>query len=124
MKEARAVVTIVIATATLAACTAASSDPRASAPATENKKQDTTVTTYSGTLRTGIMAIGGETTGVLLETTAGTFELDLRQNADANAKAESLDGKKVVVTGEYRPRAGVEVKERRIVIVRSLQPAK
>jgi len=122
MKSVRAFLVITATAAAISSCSGTGEDRKM--PTSENKKQDVPVTTYTGTLRTGMMAIGGETTGVLLETSAGTFELDLRQSEEANAKAESLNGKKVVVTGDYRPRAGVEVKERRIIVVRTLQPAK
>jgi hypothetical protein len=93
---------------------------------TMNKKKtsDAAESTFTGTLRTGIMAIGGETTGVILETDAGTYELDVRANQDAERKLESLEGKKVVVTGTYAPRPGVEIKQRRIVIVRSIREAR
>lgn len=76
--------------------------------------------TYTGTLRTGVMAIGAETTGINLETDSGTYELDVRGNPEAAAKVDSLHGKKVVVTGDYRPRPGVEVRERRIIVVHTL----
>jgi hypothetical protein len=80
--------------------------------------------TYEGTLQTGIMAIGGETTGVILETGKGSpYELDLGSNEELRKLAEKLNGKKVVVQGEYKPRQGVEVSERRIIEVKSLEKA-
>lgn len=79
--------------------------------------------TYTGTLKAGVMAIGAETTGVILETESGIYELDVRANPEADAKVDSLHGKRVVVTGDYQPRPGVEVKERRIIVVRTLREA-
>jgi hypothetical protein len=80
--------------------------------------------TYEGTLQTGIMAIGGETTGVILETGEGSpYELDLGSNEELRKLAEKLNGKKVVVQGDYKPRPGVEVSERRIIEVKSLEKA-
>lgn len=79
--------------------------------------------TFTGVLRTGIMQIGGETTGVILETATGTYELETRGTRLPGERLEALDGKRVVVTGDYRPRAGVEVKERRIILVRTLREA-
>src|SRR3712207_4704396 len=76
-----------------------------------------------GTLRTGIVAIGGETTGIILETKQGTFELSLGRNSRLHAVAEKLDGKRVDVTGTLRVREGVEVRQRRIITVNSLKPA-
>ncbi len=80
---------------------------------------------YEGTLETGIMAIGGETTGIILKTkNEGTYELDLGKDHKLKATAETLNGKAVIVHGEYKPRAGVEIRERRILIVTSLEAAK
>src|SRR5262245_59347270 len=50
-----------------------------------------------GKLQTGIMAIGGETTGTTITTSAGTFELELDKKLAA--QAEKLNRKAVVVTG-------------------------
>lgn len=76
-----------------------------------------------GKLRTGIVAIGGETTGTVIETDKGRFELDLGKDKALRAKAERLNGKVVVVKGTLTIRKGVEVAERRIVAVRTLEPA-
>ena len=81
--------------------------------------------TFEGTLQTGIVAIGGETTGIVLKTEKnGQYELDLNKNAQLLKLAETLSGKKVVVKGTYQPRPGVEVKERRIILVTTLTAAK
>jgi len=80
--------------------------------------------TYEGTLQIGIMAIGGETTGVILETGEGfPYELDFASNEELRKLAEKLNGKKVVVQGEYKPRQGLEISERRIIEVKSLEKA-
>jgi hypothetical protein len=76
---------------------------------------------WRGKLRTGIVAIGGETTGTVLETDKGSFELDLGRDKQLRQLADKLDGKGVVVKGTLTVRKGVEVKERRIIRVRSLQ---
>ena len=57
-----------------------------------------------GTLRTGIVAIGGETTGTIIETKEGKYELDFGTDKDLRKKAEELNGKMVVVTGELNMR--------------------
>ena len=99
-----------------------------SAPATENGapvQEKQVAKAYVGTLQTGVMAIGGETTGTILKTKdSGAYELDLQGKADLQKTADALNGKKVVVEGNYKPRPGVEVKERRIVVVKSLKEAK
>ena len=79
---------------------------------------------FTGKLRTGIVAIGGETTGTILETKKGSFELDFGKQKDLRQKAEKLNGKNVTVVGRLDIRKGVEVKERRIVTVTSLEEAK
>ena len=77
---------------------------------------------YEGILSTGVVAIGGETTGVTLKTEKdGVFQLDLGKDEHLKKSAEELNGKKVRVTGDYKPRPGVEVKERRIILVKTLQ---
>lgn len=76
--------------------------------------------TVVGVLHTGVVAIGGETTGATITAKGITWELELGEHAQ---KAESLDGKRAVVSGELERRQGVEVKERWIVKVDSLAPA-
>jgi len=73
----------------------------------------------------GVMAIGGETTGVVLKTKeSGVYELDLGRNKELEKAAEALNGKSVVVVGVYKPREGVEVRERRIIEVKTLNGAR
>jgi hypothetical protein len=61
----------------------------------------------TGVLRTGIMAIGGETTGYLLTTADGRqYDLELRR-WDFRRAAERLDGQQVRVQGTLRFRPGV-----------------
>jgi hypothetical protein len=76
----------------------------------------------TGTLRTGVVAVGGETTGVVLRTERGTFDLDLGPSGELRGKAAGLDGKRVTVTGRLRVRPGVEAAERRVVAVETLGP--
>ena len=76
-----------------------------------------------GTLRTGMMAIGGETTGTTVTASGATWELDLGGNPKWKAQAESLGGKRVVVTGTLAVRPGVERRQRWILTVKSLEPA-
>jgi len=92
-----------------------------------DEKQDGTslgalVKTYVGTLKTGIMATGGETTGTILTIKEGpVYELQLGEKF---AKlAEQLHGKTVLVTGTLQTRPGVEVKERHIIVVTDLKAA-
>ena len=74
-----------------------------------------------GTIKTGIFAFGGETTGTIIETKDGTYELavskELRKDVD------NLDKKLAVVTGTIAIRKGIEVKERKIVTVETVKSA-
>lgn len=98
------------------------------AQAEEDKKDPkgkaTNKVELTGTLRTGIVAIGGETTGAIIETKKGKFELDFGKQKELRQKAEKLNGKAILVVGTLEIRKGVEVKERKIVSVTSLEEAK
>ncbi len=76
-----------------------------------------------GTLETGIVAIGGETTGTVIRADNVTWELDLGDNADFKKLAEQLNKKTALVTGTYTEKKGVEVPVRRIVKVTGLKAA-
>jgi hypothetical protein len=77
--------------------------------------------TVVGTLRTGIVAIGGETTGTTITAKGIRWELDLGKNPELRTVAEKLNGKQVTVTGILERRPGVEIKERWIVTAASLK---
>jgi hypothetical protein len=74
-----------------------------------------------GTLETGIIAIGGETTGVVIHVKNVTWELDFGDNADLKKLADQLNKKTALVTGTYTEMKGVEIPVRRIVKVSSLK---
>jgi hypothetical protein len=76
-----------------------------------------------GTLRAGMMAIGGETTGTVITARGATWELDFKGVPQGRQKAESLDGRPVLVKGSLEIRPGVERRERAIVTVTSLEAA-
>jgi hypothetical protein len=76
----------------------------------------------TGTLETGMMAIGGETTGVELTADDKTnYELALR--GKLAKQAEDLNGKRVTVKGTLRTVDSTERKGRKIISVSSLEPA-
>jgi len=77
--------------------------------------------TVIGILRTGIVAIGGETTGATITAKGIQWELDFGKNAELRATAEKLNGKLATVSGALERRAGVELKERWIVTVTSMK---
>lgn len=78
----------------------------------------------TGKLQTGIMAIGAETTGTIINIPGkGTYELDIKGNKDLQKAVDTLKDKQVKVTGTLSVRAGVEIKERRIIKVDTLVAA-
>ncbi len=79
--------------------------------------------TVAGTVRTGVVVIGGETTGVTIKSKNATFELEFGKNAALRKQAEKLDGKPAIVEGTLDRKEGVEVKDRWIVTVTALRPA-
>jgi hypothetical protein len=76
-----------------------------------------------GTLRTGIMAIGGETTGTTVTARGATWELDLRGRPELASRAESLSGQRVVVAGSLEARPAVARRQRWILTVKTLEAA-
>lgn len=76
-----------------------------------------------GHIKTGIVAAGGETTGTIISVNDITWELDFGKNEGLSKLADKLSGKLVVVKGKLERKAGVEIKERWIVHVSSLEPA-
>ncbi len=74
-----------------------------------------------GMLRTGVVAIGGETTGTTITRDEITWELDFGKNQTLSDIAQRLSGKQVMVQGKLEHRQGVEIKERSVVTVTALQ---
>ncbi len=74
-----------------------------------------------GIIKTGIVAIGGETTGNNIETKEGNYELAVSK--ELRADVDKLNKKEAVVTGPLVIRKGIEVKERRIVTVETIKAA-
>jgi hypothetical protein len=88
-------------------------------PATEGARREYIDVIVHGTLRTGIIAIGAETTGATITAGAVTWELEL--DANQQAVARKLSGSKATISGQLRQQAGVEVRYRSIVKVRSIE---
>ncbi len=79
------------------------------------------VSEYRGTLRFGIVQIGGESTGVVLDTGSEWYELAVPPEVAVQQPPEELDGRRVIVTGVLRVGRGIEVRERRIIHVQTLR---
>jgi hypothetical protein len=71
-----------------------------------------------GSLQTDVAAIGGETTGVVLHTTQGSFELALSEELISDLKA--FNGKVIAVSGTFKSIPGVEIPIRNIIDVESI----
>jgi hypothetical protein len=67
-----------------------------------------------GKVKTGIIAIGGETTGVSIAAKDGGFELEA--TGDQLKALEKLDGKDAVVTGTLIMKKGVEIPGMRLIV--------
>jgi hypothetical protein len=76
--------------------------------------------TFTGTLGSGLMAIGGETTGWRLvgDGESGGIEVDV---SDVRAQAEMLDGKRVTITGRMTHRDYVERGQVRVLVAEGIR---
>lgn len=90
----------------------------------QGAKDDYIKVEVKGKLKTGIVAIGGETTGTTITANGATWELDFGKNEALAKEADLLSGKVVVVTGTLTVKQGVERGPRNIVIVATLRAAK
>jgi hypothetical protein len=107
----------------LPACVAAVFIAATVAPAEDKMEEAYIRVEIKGVLHTGVGAIGGESTGIVIKAGNVTWELDLRSNNELLALAEKLNEKTVVVTGDYTQKKGVEVRLRHIVKVKTLKEA-
>ncbi|MFM9957302.1 MAG: hypothetical protein ACKVZJ_04445 [Phycisphaerales bacterium] len=91
---------------------------------TPDPKPDMPTNQYTGTLRGGLMAIGGETTGWALTKCAEIEGGSIVLEAAALARdLEALDGKRVTVTGEIVERQLVERGKIKRLVVKSIRAA-
>lgn len=77
---------------------------------------------WTGKLHLGVVAIGGETTGIVLDTAKGKFEIAPANDA-VRADLKKLDGQQVTVHGTLAKKPGVEIKERSIITVTKVTKA-
>ena len=104
-----------------AAATAPTSKP-STRPTEPINPPSTQMTTLTGTLRGGMMAIGGETTGWSLvgDGAVGGVELDVSR---IKADAKKLDGKRVTVHGQMVDKKYVERGTVRMMRVERIEEA-
>jgi OOP family OmpA-OmpF porin len=74
---------------------------------------------WTGRVTTGMMAVGGETTGILL-TTAASDRLELDATPALRQQLQQLNGKTVTVRGTLETRVGVE-RTRRVIKVAAIE---
>ena len=74
-----------------------------------------------GVVRTGVMAIGGESTGTTVSALGFTWELDLGGNEAFADLARKANGKELNVKGTLTVKQGVERGRRVIVVVKELR---
>jgi hypothetical protein len=86
-----------------------------------NPDDDAITIQVVGTLHTGLVVIGGETTGTEVRSKGRTWELEFPQNTKLKQSADTLNGKRVSVEGSLEYREGVELKGRWIITVTRLQ---
>lgn len=75
-----------------------------------------------GVVRTGVMAVGGESTGTTLAALGFTWELDLGGNQAFADLAREQNGKELNVVGTLTVKQGIERGRRVIVAVKELRP--
>jgi hypothetical protein len=68
-----------------------------------------------GLLQYPVLAIGGETTGVLLETEEGSIEVELPEDGPLRARIEELAGERVRLRGLLTQQTGPERGARLVV---------
>ncbi|HYT94217.1 MAG TPA: hypothetical protein VEL76_36210 [Gemmataceae bacterium] len=97
------------------------------APATNAQKDDPKgkeKVEFTGKLSHPVFAIGGETTGTVIETKKGTYELDLGGKKELLKQVEALNGKQIVVRGTLKVVKGLEIPKRQIITVSEIKEVK
>ena len=83
------------------------------------RKFQSTTESISGILRSGILAIGGETSGWIIATSTRDVEVDV---AAVAKDAAALDGQSVVANGHWEDIMGVERGRRPVLVIQRLRP--
>jgi hypothetical protein len=77
-----------------------------------------------GKLQSGLVAIGGETTGTIIKADTGALELDFGGDKKLEEMAKKLDGKTALATGTLTIKPGLAVKMRMILRVKTIKESK
>ena len=116
----RVLITVVVGAVTctwLAGC-----QNRSDAPATQPRRE-AKMETFTGKLESGVMAIGGESTGWRLvgDNESGGIELDVSR---VRERAEQLAGQHVTVSGKMTQRDYVERGKVRVLVAERIEPSR
>lgn len=87
----------------------------------DQQKQSPTKVEITGVIKDGVLAIGGETTGTTIKSGPFLWELDLSDVVKGKTFAKEQHGQSVIVRGRLEHKKGVEIPDRMIVHVDSLQ---
>ena len=91
------------------------------APPNGNEDERPAGRRFTGTLRGGVIAVGAETTGWVLETAdRGRVDVDVSNAAEA---AEKLEGRRVVIEGDLVTVQRIERGAKPMIIADSIVPA-
>lgn len=89
------------------------------AAAANGRDEEYVAVTIVGMLRTGVMAIGAETTGITISAGGATWDLEVeRRHREA---VNRLNGATAIVSGHLRRVGGVEVPGRLVIKVRTVK---
>src|SRR5205823_7350789 len=86
-----------------------------------DKKEEPKKVELRGTIKTGIVAIGGETTGTIIDTKDGAYELAVPK--ELRKEVDDLNKKTAIVTGVLNTKKGLAIKLRKIVTIESVKAA-
>lgn len=82
---------------------------------------DSVQVTVIGVLKSGGVAIGGETTGTMITSKRITFEVDVTGDGDLEGAVRQNDGQRVILVGELDKKQGVERSDRWIIHATGIQ---
>jgi predicted transcriptional regulator len=83
--------------------------------------EDAIVVNVVGTLRTGVIAIGGETAGTTVIAKGIEFDVDFGDAGALLEAATKLNGQKVTLVGALQFKKGVERKNRWVILATELK---
>jgi hypothetical protein len=111
-----------VAAVFVAGCNRSDRDSRRTPPDGATRPSSTQPSEFTGTLRGGAVAIGGETTGWRLEGDGATGGLDL-DVSQVRQRAQALQGRRVTVSGRTTTRNWTERGATQVLVVDRIDEA-